>query len=53
MKMTRLFYRIEDNIFLDQAAFFEMAQEQFINIDQIYDIFRVDQRIENQNLIEV
>ena len=51
--MTRLFYRIEDKTFFDQSAFVTMAEEQSMNIDRIYDIFEVDQRIENNNLIEV
>ena len=51
--MTRLFYRIEDKMLFDQGAFLEMAEEQSMNIDRIYDIFGVDQRIENNNLIEV
>ena len=51
--MTRLFYRIEDKMYFDRGAFVEMAGEHSMNIDRIYDIFGIDQKIENHYLVEV
>jgi hypothetical protein len=51
--MTRMFYSIENKIYFDTEAFLNMAEENAIGIDEIYDIFDVSTAVAENNLIEV
>ena len=51
--MTRLFYRIEDKIYLDKQAFMVMAEAKYPGIDEINEIFGVDSSVPKTNLLEV
>lgn len=51
--MKRLFYRIKDKTYLDREAFKDVAQEDYLGIDEVLEIFGIDSSIRGTSLIEV